>query len=342
MTDYTYDKLKIALTGDFYVDQKVVFNFIFQRVTTGDKYIPTDVLILAASYLGDDITKFRRLIIEDEDMYVAVLLLILRDGQIDVFKRKKIADLLVEYAKKRKPTNEPEKGRFNYNLTSNFEKKFYQKVANTAPGENLEEFPYYAIYYEAAYVYIELGQQVASFPLLGHAHQWNPFSPKVIHQICEWVKREQDEANLMRISSWFLRVVYSFDYIGIAMRYVGYSYYLTGEYEKAYAFYYQSLRYEEKGVTPNLNDEMNEILAKLGIEEPYELTPSDLKKLFPNAQERPVPSETVFDVVRELMVEHFYKEEYTEVLRFAPHYEKVRPSDTKIARIIQTSQTRLD
>lgn len=341
MTDYTYDKLKIALTGDFYGDQKIIFNFIFERIISGDKYIPTDILLLASNYLVDDKDKFRRLLYTNEDAFVSVILLILRDRDIDVFKRKKIADLLVSYAKGRKNSNEPSKGRYNYNLTSNFEKKFYQKVANTAEGENLEHFPFYAIYYEAAYIYIELGQHVAAFPLLGLAHQWNPFSPKVIHQICEWVKREEDSENLFRISSWFLRVVYSFDFIGIAMRFIGYSYYLVGEYEKAYAFYFQSLRYEEKGITPNLNKEIMEILDKLNIEKPYELTHRDIKSLFPAPADRPLPNETVFDVVRDLMIEHFYAKEYTEVLRFAPHYEKMRPNDAKIRRIVKASQAAL-
>ncbi len=341
MSHSSYEKISMALTGNFDRDRDFVLSYVFERIAHGDKYIATEILALALNYLPTGVDALTTFLVNNNEKPVAFILLALRDSKIDIFTRRKVADMLVTYAKKREPTNEPTKGRFAYNLTSPFEKLFYEKVANTAKGENLEEFPYFAIFYEAAHIYLELGQQISAFPLLGLAHQWNPFSPKVINHICEFIKQENDIDNLMRLSTWFLRVVYSFDFIGIAMRYIGYAYFKQKEYEKAYAFYYQSLIYEEKGVTPNLNEELMQIIHALGKEEPYELSKREIKQLFPRLEERPLPNETVFDVVRDLMVRHYNDGEYTEVLRFATDYLRVRPSDSKIKRIVDESQTAL-
>lgn len=341
MSNSSYEKISMALTGNFDHDRDFVLSYIFERIAHGDKYIATEILALALNYLPTTIDPFTTFLVNNGEKPVAFILLALRDKEIDIFIRRKVADMLVTYAKKREPTKKPTKGRFSYNLTSPFEKLFYEKVANTAKGENLEDFPYFAIFYEAAHIYLELGQQISAFPLLGLAHQWNPFSPKVINNICEFLKHENDIDNLMRLSAWFLRIVYSFDFIGIAMRYVGYAYFKKQEYEKAYAFYYQSLIYEEKGFTPNLNEELMQIIHALGKEEPYELSKRELKELFPQLEQRPLPNEMVFDVVRDLMVRHYINEEYTEVLRFANDYLRVRPSDTKIKRIVDESQIAL-
>ncbi len=332
--------LGINLTGDNELDRHNIFNYIIENFSYDEK--EAEVLVLASTFLGKDSREIHNEIRINPDMLVPVCIHLIKEHKIALNRRAEISNALVRYtdayarAISQKETKKP-----NFNFTNEYEEALYSKLSQQNSADVLQKFPFYTIYYERGLVFEELRDYANAFRMYSKAHQWNPFNPKAIVKILEALKYDRRAEDLLRLAGWYLQVVYSLPNISAALRYSGYAYYLMGKFSEAYAYYYQSIVYDES-IPPSLNEEISSILAALKKDAPYELSRKQIKDLFAFSQTKPFPSEAAFDTIRRLIVDHYNKEAYVDVLRYATHYVIHRPHDDKIARILKVSKLKLD
>lgn len=335
INDFTFE-----LTGESAVDRETIFRYIFKHQKNDT--ISPEILVLAASFLPINLNEFNDEMKKDDVFYTNVMLNIIKEPTLDIFRRRDIGLFLERYLRQKDPRPKL-KNRQIFDFTNEFEVKLYEKLSNLSFKKAELTLPFFHIYVQNARIAEEMGDEQTAFIMYSKANFWNPLSPKVLRKICEGLKKDKNSEDLLRISIWLLKIVYSLENITLAMRYAGYALYLKGQFAQSYAFYYQSLIYENNETTPkSLNDEIMSVLKAMDIDKPYTLTRSNIKKLFVGKNMEPFPSELVFDVVRDLIISHYLKQEHGEVLRYTGHYLKHRPSDQKIRRFDASSKLSLN
>ena len=333
--------LGINLTGDNDLDRRNIFNYIIENFTK-DK-TETEILVLAATFLGKTSREIYNEIRINPEVLVPICLYLMKEEKINFQRRAEIGNALVRYTDGHaRKVDENAKRKPLFNFTNEYEEALYAKMANVSASEILVKYPFYQIYYTRGEIYEEMRDYTRAFGMYSKAHQWNPFSPKPILKLLEALKFDSRAADLLRLSIWYLQVTYSTHNISAALRYAGYALYLDGKFKEAYAFYYQSIVYHEGPAPARFNEEITSVLTALKKEEPYELSRSQIKKLFAYTKEKPFPSEIVFDTIRPLIIDHYSKGRYVDVLRYATHYVIFRPNDDKIVRILKASKLKLD
>ncbi len=334
-------KSHVNLTGDNEFDRQNLFKYIVENFTFDDS--DPEVLVLAASFLGNDSKDVHNEIRLNPDLLVPVCLFVMREEKVALSRRAEIGNALVRYADAHaKVVDEKAIKKPQFNFINDFERALFTKLSQQQVDDILVTFPFFNIYYYRALIFEANRDYDNAFRLYSKAHQWNPFNPKAIIKILEALKHDKRAADLMRLSMWYLQVVYSLPNISNALRYAGYAQYLDGRFDIAYAYYYQSIVYDDSALPPGFNEEITSVLTALNKKEPYELTRSQIKKLFAYLREKPYPSEMAFDVIRALIIDHYNKKEYVDVLRYATHYVILRPNDDKISRILKVSKINLN
>lgn len=329
------------LTGDSDLDRRNVFSYIIENFTK-DK-TEAEILVLAATFLGKDIRTIFNEIRVNPDVLVPVCLYLISEEKIELKRRLEIGRGLVRYTDRFARTIfEEAAGAPRYNFTREFETALYTKMSSSNVEDVLVTFPFSKIYYAQGLIYEETGDFTNAFINYSKAHQWNPFSPKPIQKILEGLKYDSRADDLLRLSMWYLQISYSAENISSALRYAGYALYLDGKFSEAYAFYYQAIVYSDGDIPATFNEEITSVLTALKKEAPYELSRTQIKKLFAYAKFKPFPSELVLDTLRPLIISHYNKGNYVDVLRYATQYVKFRPNDEKIVRILQASKLNLN
>lgn len=333
--------LRINLTGDNELDRINLFNYIVNNFTSDDT--EAEVLVLAASFLGNDPKEINSEIRLNPELLVPVCLFLMREEKINLSRRADIGNALVRYADSHaKVIEQTAKKKPVFNFINEFEQALFTKLSQQPVEDILVTFPFFYIYYYRGVIFEANRDYDNAFRMYSKAHQWNPFNPKAIIKILEALKHDKRASDLMRLSMWYLQIVYSLPNISNALRFAGYAQYLEGSFENAYAFYYQSIVYDDSLLPAGFNEEITSVLTALNKKEPYELTKSQIKKLFAYSKEKPFPSEIAFDVVRTLIIDHYTRKEYVDVLRYATHYVILRPNDDKINRILKVSKINLN
>lgn len=332
---------KFNLTGDNDLDRRNIFTYVSNNYHT-DKNVP-ELLVLASTFLSFDSKEILKEIKINPDVLVPVCLELMREPTIDVLRRSEIGTALVRFSDAigknliGKNENKP-----LFNLTNEYEIVLFKRFSNQDTKETTVDFPFFMTYFNRGLIFEQLGDYENAYRMYSKAHQWNPLNPKAIIKILEALKHDKRSMDLIKLSQWFLQIVYSLPNISTALRYCGYGLYLNGEFEKAYAYYFQSIVYDDGQDPTTFNNEINAVLLALGKDRPYELTRAQIKKIFANSKEKPFPSEVVLDTIRILIIKHYKNEEYVEVLRYATHYTVMRPSDEKIMRILRVSKINLN
>lgn len=336
----TKPNLSINLTGDNELDRLNIFNYIIANFTPD--YNEVEVLVMASSFLGKDTREVHNEIRVNPDLLVPVCLHLMSEPKIHSRRRIIIGDALVRYsdafgrALLQKEAKKP-----HFDFSNEYEEAIYAKLSGQSPNDVKANYPFYRIYYERGLIYLGAEDYANAFRLFSKAHQWNPFNPKPMVKILEALKFDNRAEDLLRLSQWYLQVVYSMPNISAALRYSGYAYYLMGKFKEAYAYYYQSIVYDET-IPDSLNQEISSVLFAMNIDAPYEVTRKEIKELFAFSNAKPFPSEPAFDTIRQLIIDHYTKEAYVDVLRYATHYVIHRPYDDKITRILKVSKLKLD
>lgn len=332
---------RINLTGDNDRDRQNIFNYIVENGPNEDT--EPEVFVLAATFLGKDSKEIHNEIRLNPEVLVPVCLQLMKEEKINLLRRAEIGNALVKYSDshgKILDAKAPKKPLFN--LTNEYEQALYSKLSQQNYQDILVTYPFFQIYFQRGLIFEKISDYPNAFRMYSKAHQWNPFNPKAIIKILEALKYDKRASDIFKLSSWFLQVVYSLSNISAALRFAGYALYLEGKFEQAYAYYYQSIVYDDKVLPANFNEEITSVLTALKKEGPYELTRSQIKKLFAAGRDKPFPSEIAFDTIRALIIEHYHKERYVDVLRYATHYVFIRPNDEKISRILKVSKLNLN
>lgn len=333
-------KLGINLTGDNELDRLNIFNYIVDNFSPD--YTEAEILVLAATFLGKDARDIHNEIRINPDVLVPVCLHLIKEEKINLARRAVIGDALVRYSDAYgRALGQKGKKKPQFSFSNEYEEAIYGKLSGQNPRDVAVSFPFNKIYYERGLIYETMEDYQNAFRLYSKAHQWNPFNPKPIIKILDALKHDRRPEDLLRLAQWYLQVVYSMPNISIALRYAAYAYYLMGNFQEAYAYYYQSIVYDES-IPPFLNEEIASVLAAMKIAAPYELTRKEIKNLFAFTQTKPFPSEAAFDTIRTLIIDHYNNERYVDVLRYATHYVIHRPYDDKINRILKVSKLKLD
>ncbi len=333
--------IRLNFTGNNELDRYNIFNYILENFTPDQT--EAEILVLAATFLGNSSQEIINEIRANPDMLVPVCLYLMSEEKINIMRRSDIGNALVRYSDNYGKTLEQKAAKKPlFNFTNEYERLLFSRLSQQNPAEVAVEFPFFKIYYERGLIYEALNDYNNAFRMYSKAHQWNPLNPKAIVKILDGLKHDQRSEDLMRLGYWYLQVVYSLPNISSALRYCGYALYLQGEFSKAYAFYFQSIVYGGDIIPDSLNKEISSVLTALKLTEPYELTTKDIKKMFAYSREKPFPNEMVFDAIRTLIIEHYTHERYTDVLRYATNYIVYRPNDQKISRILNVSKLRLN
>ncbi len=334
--------IRLNFTGNNELDRYNIFNYIIENFTPDQT--EAEILVLAATFLANSYQEIVNEIRANPDMLVPVCLYLMVEEKISIIRRADIGNALVHYSDNYAKTLEQKANKKPlFNFTNEYEKLLFSRLSQQNSAEVAVEYPFFKVYYERGLIYETLNDYNNAFRMFSKAHQWNPFNPKAVTKILDGLKYDRRADDLMRLGYWYLQVVYSLPNISSALRYCGYSLYLDGEFEKAYAFYFQSIVYSgDTAIPDSLNKEISSVLSALKQSEPYELKMKDLKKMFAYSKEKPFPSEIVFDTIRTLIIDHYTHERYTDVLRYATNYVVYRPNDEKITRILNVSKLRLN
>lgn len=338
--DKQLEKLKLQLTGNRKSDRLVIFQCIVDAGLNNELELMNEYMRIAVSYMPNNpedlVDEFTRY----EDVYTTAFLSITMFDEIALIKRISLMNYLVKYVSKKE---EIERGNDNqlYAFENDFQRQLFDKLTGNRIKYIHSEFPYSLVYSQYAMLLREYGDNATAYTFFSKAHVTNPVSSLVLFQLLILFKQGRQSEDLFRLGQWMLNVAYYSSSIAHALQMMAYALYLDGKFEESYAFYFQSLKYDEHPY-PGLNDEINGVLTALKRDEPYNLSKLDISNLFIGKSYRPYPSEAVFDVLREHLIVEFTKQHYLEVIHYAPDYLKVRSRDAKILSIFKKSTEALN
>ena len=246
--------------------------------------------------------------------------------------------LLESYIGPKAPTNQPNKHEF-FSLNDDYQLILFKEVLNYQYPVNLTQYDYSTLYYALYWANYSSGHLDQAIVQLGIANSWNPVSLPILLAIADFFKEKKVPDRLEMVAKFAANIAITFDDLGAALRYVGFSYYLNGKHEKAYACYYQSLRYG--GDTKGVSNEINAILLAMGKEKTYQLARRELRDLFAGEDFFPEVSKNALRALKRTIITNYEEEAYTEVIRFAQIYLKLK-SDATITKLMNRAIEHLD
>lgn len=338
---FKLNELKQTLTGIRKKDRLTLFDYLISLDIDTDKSHYLETLRYAVSYLPNNVEEMDDEIEKNEHIYIPALIHIGRALDLNIYRRVAIFTYLGRIMSKKDLELREDKDILYFDVTDKLEQKMLIKLINGAKIEFVENAYFTDVFLFAGLTLLEYGDQQAAFNMLLKANQWNPVCPDIIRSLLIIFKKARQSGELIKMGMWLNRISYDTFDIALAMQFVGYGLYLDGKFEEAYAFYFQSLKYNPNSF-PGLNEEIVSVLSSLGKTEPYTLTKRQLKDLFLGKNYFPVAFETTFETLRLYIIELFKNEEYIQVLDHASAYLKVRPSDEKIKNIYNKASYLLD
>lgn len=302
--------------------------FAYLRVTYS--YIPMKLTDLSEN----DIEKDPNLII---GLFMAIATEL---EEVPLPRRIDIMDYVSNFVQKRSPRNAINDNTLIYDFSLDFEEEVYKMLSGTSVPLTKQIYPYATIYLVYGDLLHEYGDYISAMGMYARANSWNPVSPLIISRACDYFANIKDSQQLLQVANLMLKVSYTPHHIAEAMQYLGYGFFLEGEYEKAYAFYYVSLKYDDTS-KEGLNEQISATLTALKVKEPYKVTKKMINELFIGSAFVPKVNHRLFQTLRRYIIDNYIKEDYIEVLEYGAYYSLVYPSDTKIKNIITKSQNQL-
>lgn len=326
-------ELKQLLTGNRKNDRLLIFQRILDAATASATELMEEYMRLALSYLPNELDDLLDEFVKYEDIYTPVFLNITVFKEVALVKRMALMNFLVKYAGEKEKLEKTEDEQV-YCFEDELQQELFDKITGGRIKYRTTEYPYSLIYLQYGLLIREYGDNVNAYTMFSKAHVWNPISSVALFQLLLLFKQSRQSEDLFRLGQWMLTVSYYPNFVAVAMQFMAYALYLDGKYEESYAFYFQSLKYDDKPF-PGLNEEINGVLAALKVDGPYNISRVDIANLFIGKNYKPQPNETVFDGLREHIIIAYTKQNLTEVLHYAPSYQRIRPRDNKINNIIK-------
>ncbi|MGE4341820.1 MAG: hypothetical protein AB7E23_01805 [Bacilli bacterium] len=326
-------ELKQLLTGNRKNDRLLIFQGILDAASVGNTELMNEYMRLALAYLPNELEDMMDELIKYEDVYTPVFLNLTVFKEVTLVKRMALMNFLVKYAGEKEKAEKSEEEQV-YAFDDEFQQELFDKITGGRIKYRTTEYPYSLIYLQYGLLIREYGDNINAYTMFSKAHVWNPVSSVALFQLLLLFKQSRQSDDLFRLGQWMLTVSYYPNFIAVALQFMAYALYLDGKFEESYAFYFQSLKYDDKPF-PGLNEEINGVLAALKTELPYNLSRVDIANLFIGKNYKPQPNETVFDTLREHIIIAYTKQNYTEVLHYANSYQKIRPRDNKINSLIK-------
>jgi len=333
-------ELKQQLTGNRKNDRLLIFQHLLDAIADGEVEMTKEYMRLALAYLPNELDDLMDEFVKYEDVYTPVFLNLTVFQEVTLVKRMALMHFLTKYATEKEKLEKSEDEQL-YAFDDDFQQQLFDKITGGRIKYRTSEYPYALIYLQYGLLMREYGDNINAYTMLSKAHVWNPVSSVTIFQLLILFKQSRQSEELLRFSQWLLTVSYQPSFIALALQYMAYALYLDGKYEESYAFYFQSLKYDDKPF-PGLNEEINGVLTALKLDAPYNLSRVDVSNIFIGKNYKPQPNELVFDTLREHIIISYTKQNYTEVLHFANSYKRIRPRDNKINNIIKKSTEALN
>ncbi len=333
-------ELKQLLTGNRKSDRLLIFQHILNAASDGNQKAMYEYMRLALAYLPNELDDMMDEMVKYEDIYTPVFLNLTVFKEVTLVKRLAMMNFLVKYANEKEKLEKSEQEQV-YSFDDEFQQELFDKITAGRLKYRTTDYPFALIYLQYGLLIREYGDNVNAYSMFSKAHVWNPVSSIALFQLLLLFKQSRQSEDLFRLGQWMLSVSYYPNFIAVALQFMAYALYLDGKFEESYAFYFQSLKYDDKPF-PGLNEEINGVLTALKKEGPYNLSRVDIANIMIGKNYRPYPNETVFDALREHMIVEYTKQNYVNVLHYAPSYQKVRPRDNKIANIIKKSAEALN
>lgn len=329
------EKIKQLLTGNRKSDRIFIFQKIVDALEANATDVLNELLRLAVSYLPNEYSDLQDEFEQYEDAYTAAFLTITVFSEITLLKRLTLMNFLVKYADYKEQKQRKE-GEQLYSFDVNIQQKIFDKITGGRVKYSASDYPFSLIYFQYANLLTEYGDNANAYTMYSKAHVWNPMSGPILARILHLFKQSRQSEELIRLGQWMQTISYNPQFIALSLQFIAYGLYLDGKFEESYAFYFQSFKFDNNPY-PGLNDEVNGVLRALKVDHPYNLSKVDISNLFLGKTYRPLPNETVFDVIREHLIVEYTKQNYREVLFLIDGYIKVRPRDSKITSILKKS-----
>lgn len=249
-----------------------------------------------------------------------------------------LLQLLESHLAPKAPDNPPNRHEF-FSLDNYYQYYLLKEVLNYQHAVNLTQYDYSSLYYALYFANLKLGKAEEALMQLGIANAWNPVSLPVLLAICEFFKEKRIPDRLLVVAKFAVNVAIYPDEIGEALRYVGFAYYLHGKHEKAYACYYQSLRFG--GDTKGASSEINAILLALGKEKIYPLTTREIRDLFTGEDFYPDVSKNALRALKKTIITKYEEEEFTEVIHYGEIHLRLK-ADPTVSKLLARAVDKLN
>lgn len=325
------EQLKQLLTGNRKSDRLVIFKRIDEAVDHNETEVLNECMRIAVNYMPNNPEDMMDEFSKYEETYTIAFIHITLFQEVSLFKRISLMNYLIKYVTKKEEIERTGETPL-YSFDSPFQKQLFDKLTGNRFKYTESTYPYYLIYSQYAMLLTEYGDNANAYQYYSKAHVTNPMSTEVLFQLLILFKQSRQSEDLFRLGQWMINVASTSKGIAHALQMMAYSLYLDGKFEESYAFYFQSLKYDENPF-PGLNDEINGVLTALKRDDPYNLSKVDISNLFIGKTYKPQPNELVYDVMREYIIVEFTKQNYLEVLNYTNEYMKIRPRDTKVSNI---------
>ncbi|MGI6714480.1 MAG: hypothetical protein ACOX3K_05510 [Bacilli bacterium] len=295
---------------------------------------------LIDAYLPLQRKRFTKDMLENAELWVRYLF----DRAQRLLTKEKYEDALIllqlleSHLGPKAPDNPPNRHEF-FSLDNYYQYYLLKEVLNYQHGVNLTQYDYSTLYYALYFANLHLGRADEAMMQLGIANSWNPVSLPVLLAICEFFKDKRVPDRLLIVGKFAVNVAIYPDEIGDALRFVGFAYYLHGKHEKAYACYYQSLRFG--GDTKGASSEINAILLALGQDKTYQLSRRELRDLFAGEDFFPDVSKNALRALKKTIVTKYEEEAFTEVIHYGEIYLALKPDPT-VAKLVARAVEKLN
>lgn len=176
------------------------------------------------------------------------------------------------------------------------------------------------------------GREDEGASYIGIANSWNPASYFILSHISMYFKRRKLADKLAMISRYSVAIARNASALGESLRMAGYSYYLHGQFERAYACYHESLRFG--GYLDDANAELDAILTAMG-RKAYTLKRREVKDLFIGEQFTPEPNKDMLSLLKKTIIRQFEDKNYLQAIEYSDDYLSLEKDQTitKIRRL---------
>lgn len=247
-------------------------------------------------------------------------------------------NLLINETENESPRKFDNKNTYFY-FSEPLEEHLLVNILNFRNQVRYAEYNYAAFYHLYARILFDLDREMEAIGFLGVANSWNPTDPAIMFDICYFYKEKKVADRLLFLGQWLMNFVFDKEMIGDALRLVGYGYFLNGKYEKAYACYYESLRYG--GDIRGSSAEIKSILNAMNVHDTYDLSKKELSELFLGEKFFPGPSTNGFNALRSAAKKMYESEEWVDAIRYAEKYLAIK-NDNNLVKLVNRAKTHLN